>query len=173
MLQAAIKDNRRRFNIFMDKRLLPYILDAHITPKGLVIKPGKKDRPVFSSTFRPYPAAFAINDWVDITKEPQITWKGAVLEFLIYIYRMCITYPTKVIYIGDDGLFGAFCHCKYHPDLVALHMADISGHLVASTGSTFGNIPNPGNFDVPSYTQPVPDGYQLLGRRFPHDSYDR
>jgi hypothetical protein len=52
---AFVKDNKRSFNLIMDIRLVPFLLNTPLTPQGMVniSKPNKKDRPVFDSTFRP------------------------------------------------------------------------------------------------------------------------
>jgi hypothetical protein len=89
---AFVKDNRRSFNLIMDMRLVPFLLNAHLTPQGMVnlSKPNKKDRPVFDSTFRPTPSSMAINDWTDKCNEPPLVFPTAFLGFLIHIYNLRI-----------------------------------------------------------------------------------
>ena len=147
MKQVSAKDNKRGFNIIMDSRLEPYLLNAHLTPAGLVIKPDKKPRPVFDSSFRPEVWAMAINDWTDKCNEPPLIFPGAFHGLLTHLYNLRITYPFLVLCLGDDDISGAFRHGKYHPALVAMHLCLLGNILVAATGTTFGDNTSPSNFE--------------------------
>ena len=150
-LKAFAKDNRRGFNLSIDPRMLPFILHAHVSPQGLVIKDGKPDRPVFDCTFRPNPSSMAINDWTDKQNEPVLEFPSAFMDFLIHIYNLRITYPNQRIFIGDDDVSGAFRHSKSHPDLVSMNMAQLScgssSYLFAATGQNFGGTTTPQNWE--------------------------
>jgi hypothetical protein len=76
---AFVKDNKRSFNLIMDFRLVHFLLNAHLTPQGMVniSKPNKKDHPVFDSTFRPTSSSMAINDWTNKRNEPPLVLPNA------------------------------------------------------------------------------------------------
>jgi hypothetical protein len=56
------KDVKRGLAIALDKRLIPFIPDLHVTPLSIVDigNPWKQSRPVFDSPFHPVPDSMAI-----------------------------------------------------------------------------------------------------------------
>ena len=83
-LAALSKDYNRGYVIVVDPRIIPFILNCHTTPIGVidVDKPHKSPRLIFDSTFRPEPWCFAINDWTTPATEPPITCAPAFFAFL-------------------------------------------------------------------------------------------
>jgi len=63
--KALVKDAKHGFVILFDKRALPFVLNCHVTPQGVVYldHPHKNPRPIFDSSFQPFPWCTAINDW--------------------------------------------------------------------------------------------------------------
>ena len=63
--KAMVKDSVRGYTLLFDERLIPFILNCHLTPQGVVDlnSPFKNPRPIFDSSFRPFPWCQAINDW--------------------------------------------------------------------------------------------------------------
>jgi hypothetical protein len=55
--KVFVKDVKRGFAIALDKRLIPFIPDLHVTPLGIVDidNPWKQSRPVFDSSFSASP----------------------------------------------------------------------------------------------------------------------
>ena len=86
--QAMVKDNRKGFTLLFDHRLVLLMNHCHLTPQGLVdlTSPYKDPRPIFDSSFRPYPWCFAINDWTHKDNEPPLTFAGAELGFMVWLY---------------------------------------------------------------------------------------
>ena len=80
--KAMSKDVRRGYNIVIDHRLARLIPHLHVTPIGMVDlqKIYKEPRPIFDSTFRPFPSSMAINDWVDPANEPEIHFPKSFLK---------------------------------------------------------------------------------------------
>ena len=146
---ALVKDNKKGYTLLFDPRLIPFLLNCHVTPQGLVDidTPGKKPRPIFDSSFRPFPWCHAINDWTTPATEPPLTFAGAEMEFMIWLYNLRITYPTSEIYLGDDDVSGAFRQVHYHPNLVAMHTSVQCNLGVLNTGTTFGDNTSPSNWD--------------------------
>ncbi len=119
-------------------------LSLSILPSNTIYK---NPRPIFDSSFRPYPWCFAINDWTSKDNEPRLTFSQAEMGFMIWLYNLRITYPHLEIYIADDDASGAFRLMKYHPNCWALHSSRQCGYLVINTGGTFGDNTSPSNFD--------------------------
>jgi hypothetical protein len=149
-LAALTKDYNRGYVIVVDPRVIPFILNCHVTPIGVIDtdKPYKSPRLIFDSTFRPEPWCFATNDWTTIATEPLITFAPAFFDFLCYLYNLRISFPDEELYLGDDDVSGAFRHLKYHPNLVAMHASFQAGYGVLNTGGTFGGCTTPSNWNV-------------------------
>lgn len=147
--KALLKDAKRGYVLPFDKRVIPYVLNCHVTPQGMVDleKPNKKPRPIFDSTFRPEPWCSAINDWTTKDTEKEVLCAYAEIEFMTWLWNLRITYPDRDLFIGDDDVSGAFRWLKYHPNLVAMHTSVQAGYGVFNTGGTFGDNTTPSNWD--------------------------
>lgn len=147
--KAMVKDNRKGFTLLFDQRAVLLMLHCHLTPQGVVDlnTPYKNPRPIFDSSFRPFPWCFAINDWTSKDNEPRLTFSEAELGFMIWLYNLRVTYPDEDIYIADDDVSGAFRLMKYHPNCMALHTSLQCNYCVVNTGGTFGDNTSPSNFD--------------------------
>ena len=146
--KALVKDARKGFTLLLDERCVLLMLHCHLTPQGIVDLTGPKNpRPIFDSSFRPFPWCFAINDWTNKANEPDLTFATAELEFMIWLYNLRISYPDLEIYIADDDVSGAFRLMKYHPNCWAMHASRQCGYCVINTGGTFGDNSSPSNFD--------------------------
>ena len=121
--KAMVKDNRKGFTLLFDERITTLVLHCHLTPQGIVdlLSLFKNPRPIFDSSFRPHPWCYAINDWTCKETEPPLTFAGAELGFMIWLYNLRISYPHAEIYIADDDISGAFRLCKYHPNMMSMH----------------------------------------------------
>ncbi len=158
--KALVKDNKRGYTLLFDERFIPFVLHCHVTPQGIVDLDtiNKNPRPIFDSSFRPFPWCSAINDWTHKSNEPPLTFAEAELNFMIWLYNLRISYPLEEIYLADDDVSGAFRHSKYPPNLVALHTSRQCGLGVFNTGATFGDNTSPSNF------QPLADGRRYLAQ---------
>ena len=118
-----VKGNRKGFTLLLDERITTLVLHCHLTPQGIVdlVSLFKNPRPIFDSSFRPYPWCYAINDWTSKDNEPPLTFSHAEMGFMIWLYNLRITYPREELYIADDDISGAFRLCKYHPNLMSMH----------------------------------------------------
>ena len=147
--KAMVKASKKGYILVFDERLIPFLLNCHVTPQGLVDLNTlyKNPRPIFDSTFRPYPWCHAINDWTSKDTEPPLTFATAEMEFMIWLYNLRVSYPWLEIFIGDDDVSGAFNQNKMHPNLVAMHTSRQCGFGVLSTGTTFGGNTSPSGWD--------------------------
>ncbi|MGL5936272.1 MAG: hypothetical protein ACRCZI_11700, partial [Cetobacterium sp.] len=148
-LGALVKDNKKGFTLLVfDHRVVLLMNHCHLTPQGLVDvdTPYKNPRPIFDCSFRPYPWCSAINDWTTPATEPPVTFAGAELSFMVWLYNLRITYPTEEIYIADDDVSGAFRLVRYHPNCMAMHTFIQGPYCVVNTGGSFGGNTTPANF---------------------------
>ena len=147
--QALVKDNKKGYTLLFDEALVPFVLNGHVTPQGVVDlnTPYKNPRPIFDSSFRPLPWCYAINDWTDKSYEPPLTFAHAEMGFMIELYNIRLSYPYEDIYLADDDISGAFRQIKYHPNLAGTHTSVQCGFGVLNTGATFGDNTSPSNFD--------------------------
>ena len=150
MLKTLTKDANLDQVLVFDERLVPYLVNCHVTPQGLVNvdQPGKKPRGVFDSTFRPTFWAVAINDMTNKDTEPIIREINTEIKLMKWFWALRAFYPDQEIYPMDDDGRLAFRQLKYHPDLVALHTSRQCGFGVCNTGGTFGDNTTPSNYDV-------------------------
>jgi hypothetical protein len=106
--------------------------------------PYKNPRPILDSSFCPYPWCFTINDWTHKDNEPPLTFAGAELGFMVWLYNLRITYPDLEIYIADDDVSGAFRLMRYHPNCMAsyahLYPRELWGSSITSNLSKVDNI---------------------------------
>jgi hypothetical protein len=74
-LQALIKEQKKGGCIVLDKRVLPFLLNVHLTPIGLINigHAFKKLRLIWDASFRPEAWCNAINDMSTLDTEPPIT----------------------------------------------------------------------------------------------------
>ena len=148
--KALVKDAKQGFVIPFDQRALPFVLNCHVTPQGVVDldRPHKNPRPIFDSSFRPFPWCAAINDWTSKTDELPVICACAEIPFMVWLWNLRISYPRKELYIGGTDCHGAFRWDKHNPNLVGMHTSVQAGYAVFNTGGTFGGCTTPSNWDV-------------------------
>ena len=125
-------------------RLCPNI---HLTPQGLLIKAGKKDRMIWDGSFLPTWYATCINMMQDPSKSPDIHFGTAFMRHLVRIWNLRITHPHKEIYVWDDDVSGAYRVPKYHPNVAGAFAYAILNFLFLPTGGTFGSNTSPQEYE--------------------------
>lgn len=169
--QTIIKQSKRGLMLIMDPDLVHFALNVHLSPQGLVdvLHERRKPRPLSDSSFRPWPGAFAINDWTNKVNEPSLHFADSFNQFCIWQWNLAITYPSHDRHTGDDDVQCAFPRVKYNPNLVAMHSSISNKTLMMSTGLTFGDNTSPSNWE------PVARARQQLAQHLWHqeDIIDR
>ena len=74
VLKAINKDENNIYIISFPKILTRFIHDLNLTPQGLLIKPGKKYRPIWDGTYIIDHNSKYINMMMDNKKELEITY---------------------------------------------------------------------------------------------------
>ena len=162
---TIIKQSKRGLTLIMDPQLIYFALDAHLSPQGLVdvIHTRRKPRPLSDSSYRPFPGAFAINDWTDKKNEPKLHFAESFKRLCVWHWNLAISYPDLDRYTGDDDVQCAFPRIKYNPSLVAMHSAISNDTLIMCTGLTFGDNTSPSNWE------PIARARQQLAQHLWHN----
>jgi len=115
-----------------------FIPNLHLTPQGLVIKPGKNDRLVFDGSHLIKFNSSCVNMFTNPNLEPKIRYGKAFQRHITRIWNLRISYPKKDILLWDDDVSGAFRYNKYHPDIASAFAFILSKTLYIPTGQCFG-----------------------------------
>lgn len=160
--KTMAKEARNDFVLAMDKQLIVFILNVHVTPIGLV-NPDVKLRCVFDSTMRPEAWWSGINDWYTNLTEPELFFPSSFMNHLTWILNLRISYPREELFNGEDDTSSAFRWVKYHPNLVAMHSFIVDNLLMMATAQTFGDKGCPPNWEAIEITR------ELLAKYLWHD----
>jgi hypothetical protein len=142
LLQTFRKETNRGFVLAFDIAILPFVMSLHSTPQGLVDLDNmwKSDRPIFDSLFHPHPSKY---------HEPGLEFPTSVMDLLVWIWNLRISYPLLKMLLRDNDITGAFRLVKYNAQLISMHCYNFCNRFLgAATGSTFGNCTSPHNFEV-------------------------
>ena len=125
-------------------RLVPHL---HLTPNGIVVKPGKEDRLTYDGTIKLAWDSQPISDITDTAREPKIRYGTAFERHLIQIWNLRISYPRDEIYLWDDDVTGAFRQGKFNPEIVGAFSFILLTLLIIPCGLQFGCTFSPANFE--------------------------
>ena len=145
--KAMNKEDRNQFVITLPSWITRFIKNLHLTPQGLLTKPGKNDRLIWDGSFIPSWQATSINMMLTHESEPKIIYGNTFMNHLTIIWNLRISHPHSDILLFDDDVKGAFRHCKYHPDIASAFSFIIGQLLFIPLGGTFGSITSPANFE--------------------------
>lgn len=146
-MKVMNKEDKNQYLILLPSWIARFIRHLHLTPQGLLVKPGKNDRLIWDGSFIPNWQATCINMMLSQKTEPNIIYGETFMRLLETIWNLRISYPVSDILLFDDDINGAFRHCKYHPDVVSAFAFIIAQFLFIPLGGTFGSITSPENFD--------------------------
>ena len=146
-MKAMNKEDKNQYLITLPSWLARFIRHLHLTPQGLLWKPGKNDRLIWDGSFITNWQAISINMMLTNHTEPEIIYGSNFERHLESIWNLRITYPKSDILLFDDDVKGAFRHCKYHPDVASAFAFIIEQFLFVPLGGTFGSITSPPNFE--------------------------
>ena len=146
--KAMNKEEKNKFVMVMPIWLERFIPHLHLTPQGILIRKGKKDRIFSDNSFLISPEAACTNQFTFPHCETELEYGSAFTRHLTQIYNLRVTYPKEEIFLFDDDVSGAFKHIKYHPDIAAAHSFKLDKSLYIPLGSTFGSNVSPQEFEV-------------------------
>ena len=155
MCKAKLKEDKHRFALPLPCWLARFIPHLHVTPEGILLKPGKNDRIIFDASFKVNWNSQNVNMWMDPEREPPICYGTTFLRHLTRIWNLRITYKYLDIYLWDDDIAGAFRLIKYNPEIAAAFAAIVQKILWVPTGQVFGSNTSPQNFEAVANTREV------------------
>jgi len=141
------KEEKNNYTIPFPIWIARFIPHLHVSPEGIIIKEGKKDRIIFDASFHIDYDSQAPNDWTSKYDEPTITYGTALLRHLQQIWNLRISYPDDIIYLWDDDVAGAFRLIKYNPEIAQVFSALLHQHLWVPVGQVFGGNTSAQNFE--------------------------
>ncbi|MGH3053954.1 MAG: hypothetical protein ACRDL7_03130, partial [Gaiellaceae bacterium] len=141
------KEERNGYIIPLPKWTASFIPNLHLSPAGLLVRSGKKDRLVFDASFRPFPWCTALNDFTDKKNEPPMIFGTTLNRHLRRIYNLRVTYKNEDILLWDDDVRAAFRNVKHHPDIASAIAFIVDRLLIIPTGMTFGATFSPPNWE--------------------------
>ena len=159
------KEERNNYTLPFPSWTARFIPNLHVSPSGIIIKPGKKDRIIFDASFHVNHSSFAPNDWTHASDEPPIYYGTALLRHLHRIWNLRITYPDDVIYLWDDDVAGAFRLIKYNPHVATAFASIINLRLWIPVGQVFGGNTSAQNFEG------VARAREILSEHLSHPSF--
>jgi len=148
LVQKALnKEERNNFILPLPAWLARFIPNLHLSPEGIIIKEGKKDRIIFDASFKIFHDSLCPNLWSSASDEPPIWYGSAFVRHLTRIWNLRITYPDTEIYLWDDDVAGAFRLIKYNPYVASAFSAIVHNVLCVPTGQIFGGNTSAQNFE--------------------------
>ena len=136
--KALNKEERNNFILPLPAWLARFIPNLHLSPEGIIIKEGKKDRIIFDASFKNFHDSLCPNQWSSASDEPPIWYGSAFIRHLTRIWNLRISYPDAEIYLWDDDVAGAFRLIKYNPYVASAFSAIVHDILCVPTGQIFG-----------------------------------
>ena len=164
--KALNKEHKYKYVMCFPGWISRFVPHLHVTPQGIVIKPGKKDRIIFDASIKLDYDSYCINMATDKNNEPDILYGEAFMKHLIRIWNLRISYPDQDIYVWDDDVSGAFRQGKYNPDIATAFAFIIFNMLWIPCGTVFGSNTSPGNFE------PIAMARMLLAQHYSCDKFD-
>ena len=138
IVKALNKEHKHKYVMAFPGWISRFVPHLHITPQGLLIKPKKNPRIIFDASIKLFYDSFCVNMATDKKNEPDIQYGDTFDKHLIRIWNLRISYPTKIIYIWDDDVAGAFRQGKYNPEIAAAFSFLIFNRLWIPCGMVFG-----------------------------------
>ena len=137
------KENKYCYAMAFPSWIARFIPHMHLTPQGLVVKPGKNDRLIFDASIKLEWDSYNINMATDNSTAPKIYYGDKFRMHLQRIWNLRISFPLSEILLWDDDVSGAFRQGKYNPEVAAAFCFIIFGILWLPCGQTFGGNTSP------------------------------
>lgn len=146
--KLMLKEFKNQWMFALPCWLARFIPNGHMTPEGIASKENKKDRPFFDASFLVSALSICINMCTHKDNEPEIHYGETLMNILIRIWNLRITYPELDLYLMCDDVAGAFRHGKYNPEILSAFMYRIQRLLIVSCGQNFGTNFAANNFEA-------------------------
>jgi len=146
--KALVKEDTYNFFLPFPSWVVRFLYHLHLSPEGLVVKPGKTDRLVFDATFKIHHSSSSLNTtWTHVKDEPPIWYGTAFRRHLTRIWNLRMSFPLEEILLWDDDVSGAFRLVKYNPEIAAAFSAILNNILCVPVGQNFGGNTSAQNWE--------------------------
>jgi len=145
--KSLVKEEKYNYVLPFPGWMARFVPNLHVSPEGIIVKEGKKDRIIYDASFHVHPLSFCPNDWTSVHDEPPIYYGSALYRHLSWIWNLRISYPAHVIYLWDDDVSGAFRIVKYNPEVASAFSAMVNQKLWIPVGQVFGGNTSAQNFE--------------------------
>ena len=159
------KENKYCYAMAFPSWIARFVPNMHLTPQGLVVKPGKNDRLIFDASIKLEWDSYNINMATDNSTAPKIYYGDKFRMHLQRIWNLRISFPLLDIYLWDDDVSGAFRQGKYNPEVAAAFCFIIFGILWLPCGQTFGGNTSPHCYE------PLANAREYLAKHFSHKRF--
>ena len=147
VMKTMNKETQHGYVIPFPDWVIPLCPNIHLTPNGILVKSGKKDRMIWDGSFLPFWWSICINMMQDPSKSPSIKFGTAFTRHLIRIWNVRITHPFKDILLWDDDVSGAYRIPKYNPAVAGAFAYSLLDYFFLPTGGTFGSNTSPQEYE--------------------------
>ena len=141
------KEDKHKYNITLPIWSARFIPNLHLSPQGLVVKPGKNDRLVNDASFVSTHESVCVNMLTHPEKEPELEYGSAFVSHLSRIYDMRITHPTEELLLYSDDVSGAFRWPRLNPYIATSMAFALFDSVHLPVGQVFGNNCSAQNFE--------------------------
>ena len=159
------KEHKHRYAIALPCWIARFVPNLHLTPQGLVVKPGKNDRLIFDASFKPHYNSFNVNMSTNPVTAPPIEYGKKFFMHLVRIWNLRISHPNEDIFLWDDDVSGAFRQGKYNPEIASAFSFVIEKTLWLPCGMVFG-----GNTSPQCY-EPLANAREHLAKHFSSEKF--
>lgn len=159
------KENKYCYAMAFPAWIARFVPNMHLTPQGLVVKPGKNDRLIFDASIKIKWDSYNINMATDNSTAPKIYYGEKFAMHLKRIWNLRISFPLLPIFLWDDDVAGAFRQGKYNPEVASAFCFIIFGVLWLPCGQTFGGNTSPHCYE------PLANAREYLAKHLSHPRY--
>ena len=146
--KALVKESKYKYVMSFPSWIARFIPNLHLTPQGILIREGKKDRIIFDGSIKLKFDSIPINAHMNAKNEPEIHYGKKFMMHLVRIWNLRITYKNIDIYLWDDDIAGAFRQLKYNPEIAQAFSFIIFQRLWMPCGQVFGSNTSPADFEA-------------------------
>jgi hypothetical protein len=116
VIKTMNKEDRNSHLISVSSIFCRFSAFCHHVPQGMNMKKPESPRIVWDGTNKKDATDEVMNEDVDMSNEPTITFGNTKREFMIRMYNTRISYPSQEIWIGAADIKACFRWPRIHPD---------------------------------------------------------
>ena len=153
------KEDKHKYMFSLPFWTTRFIPNLHLSPQGLIQKPGKEDRLVNDASHLRTFDSTCLNMLTNPEKEPEIEYGSAFKDYLTYIYDLRITHPHVDLLTYSDDVSGAFRWPRLNPYIAPSMAYKLLDCINIPAGQVFGNNASAQNFE------PIAKARKILAKK--------